>query len=204
MSKIIAIEGPDRTGKQTQAKRLRDYLVSAGKRATVVEVPIKDAASYDAAYWMLRNGLAKKLPRTFQTIQFMNRWLFQTRTLPELESKNDIIIFDRWSLSTSVYGRAEGLSPEFVDFFYDKLRKPDYTFILIGEAHGHEPEDVYEKDLQLQRRVRKLYAAWGASHSHESHTINCRNPRDLITAEMVGVLKGLGIITNTSGVNFFS
>ena len=192
--KIIVIEGPDRVGKATQAKRLKEYLAHKGKRVEIVEVPIKRGVTYDAIYWMLGNGLAKKLPRLFQTLQFLNRWTFQKVELPKLASSNDFVIFDRWSLSTNVYGLAEGLGPEFVNYFYSNLRRPDYTFVLLGDSHQHEAEDVYERDTALQKRVRILYDQWAKNHPDECHVINCQNPKELITAEMVGVLRASGVL----------
>jgi thymidylate kinase len=194
MSKMIVVEGPDRTGKQTQTLRLRDYFVSLGKKAVVVEVPIKGSYTYNIIYWMLRNGLAKKMPHLFQVLQFLNRWTFQCGDLQKLEQNNDYVIFDRWSLSTTVYGLAEGLSLEFVNSLSVRLKKPDYTFVLLGDAHQHEAEDVYEKDAELQRSVRRHYAEWAAQQTHGCSVINCKNPRELITAEMIYTLKTARII----------
>lgn len=194
MSKMIVVEGPDRTGKQTQTLRLRDYFVSLGKKAVVVEVPIKGSYTYNIIYWMLRNGLAKRMPHTFQLLQFLNRWRFQWNMLPKIEQDNDYVIFDRWSLSTSVYGLAEGLSSEFVNSLYVRLKRPDYTFILLGDAHEHEAEDVYEKDGELQKSVRRHYADWASQQTSGCRVINCKNPRELITAEMVYSLKAARII----------
>ena len=63
MSKIIVIEGPDRTGKQTQTKLLKKKLTKHGFCPIVIEVPIRSAVTYPLIYWMLRNGLAKKFPK---------------------------------------------------------------------------------------------------------------------------------------------
>ena len=172
MSKIIVFEGADRCGKATQSNLLKEYLVENGSSAARVEVPIRDNHTYKIIYWMLRNGLAKKLPKTFQWLQYLNRLIFQTFILPRLEKKNEYIVFDRWSLSTVVYGVAEGVSKEFCEKLYNGLRRPDFTIILLNKSYQHEAEDVYESDLNLQKNVRNLYADWAVKNLADSYVID--------------------------------
>lgn len=194
MSKLIVIEGPDRVGKATQCRMLRTNLEAMGFKATVVEVPVEDAFTHAAIYRMLENGLAKKLPKVFQVLQVLNRKIFQETRLLELEHDNDFIIFDRWSLSTSIYGAASGLPQDMIDVMYRQLRRPDFTFVLLGEAHPHEAEDVYEADKTLQIKVRNLYGEWAVQHPDESHAIDSTQSKDTIAAEMMTVLKVMRII----------
>lgn len=194
MSKIIVIEGPDRCGKATQSRLLCDYLNDRGLKAKVVEVPIDDTYTYPIIYWMLRNGLAKKLPNLFQWIQVINRWLFQTHRLVTLEHEYDYIIFDRWSLSSAVYGVAAGLSPSDVESSMTLLRSPDFTFVLLGKSHSHVAEDVYESDVDLQTRVRTLYAAWVNHNPKKAHAVDSERSRERVHDEIVSVLKIMRII----------
>jgi thymidylate kinase len=189
MSKIIVIEGPDRCGKATQSALLCEYLWQCGKKAKVVEVPIHDKITYDAIYWMLEKGHAKKFPRVFQLTQFLNRWLFQTKELSDLDHEYDYLIFDRWSLSTTVYGKASGVDDGFVNYFYKKLRKPDFTLVLLGKPHSHVAEDVYEKDNELQEKVRKLYADWVNKHPREAHVVASDRSKESVFTEIIVVLK---------------
>lgn len=190
MAKIIVFEGADRCGKATQSAALRQHLESVGKSAIVVEVPIRDYTTYPTIYWMLRNGLAKKFPKSFQWLQCFNRLIFQWTKLTELEHQYDYVIFDRWSLSSVVYGIAEGVDAEYCSSLYRKLRKPDFTVLLLGKAYAHEAEDVYEADTDLQQRVRKLYAAWSVENIKESHIFNGTDmPKEKVTEEIMKILK---------------
>ena len=190
MSKVIAIEGADRCGKATQAALLKDYITSIGKTATIVEVPIKDGVTYHVIYWMLRNGLAKKFPKLFQWLQCHNRLIFQWTQLARLEHQYDYIIFDRWSLSSVVYGLAEGLDEEYCNDLYRRLRRPDFTVLLLGKAYAHEAEDVYEADADLQQRVRDIYAKWGDSHPKESHVFDGTGiSKEKVADEIMKVLR---------------
>lgn len=197
MSKIIAIEGPDRCGKATQSFLLCAYLTSLGYRARVVEVPIQDTFTYPLVYWMLGNGLAKKFPKFFQRLQVLNRQIFQATELKHWEKDFDYLIFDRWSLSTTVYGLAAGLSMNYVDALYEKLRKPDHTFVLLGASHPHEAEDVYESDTDLQRRVREHYSDWASENLDICSVINCEQPREVIASTLRLILKERGIVPIT-------
>lgn len=184
MAQIIVIEGPDRVGKATQSRLLKQNLIDRGFSATIVEVPVRSNPLYHFIYWMLRNGLAKKFPKFFQWNQYLNRRIFQWFDLPRLEKKYDYIIMDRWSLSSVVYGAATGVPVNFTNKIYKKLRQPFHTFILLGASHKHEHEDVYESDSDLQKKVRDLYDLWAAFHKKECTVIDCSAPREDISQEI--------------------
>jgi dTMP kinase len=194
MSKFLVIEGPDRCGKATQSNILCDYLKLTGKKAVVVEVPIKSNIIHGVIYWMLGNGLAKKFPRLFQWFQYFNRQIFQWTVLPRLEKSYDFIIMDRWSLSTVVYGEASGVSQEFTKKLYDRLKVPDCTIILLGQSHAHIAEDVYESDQKLQLSVRKIYKEWADQNIDKSQVINCNQTIEEVSRDLLNSLKVFGII----------
>lgn len=188
--KVIAFEGPDRVGKATQCKLLCEYINNAlKKKAVVVEVPVHDVFTYSLIYWMLRNGLAKKFPKVFQWLQILNRWIFQKVKLSSLKKKYDYVIFDRWSLSTIVYGTAEGLVKEDVEEACRLLTSPDYTIVLLGKSHAHEAEDVYERDENLQRKVREIYATWVKENPNVSSVVGCEMPALCVAAEVQSILR---------------
>ena len=194
MSKIIVIEGPDRCGKATQSKLLCEHFKSIGKRAEVVEVPIHSNFAYSIIYFMLKMGLAKISPKIFQWFQYLNRQIFQWQELPKLEEKCDYIIFDRWYLSSVIYGEATGVSEEFTRNLCRRLRNPDFTVILLGASHKHEAEDSYEADLDLQKRVRNLYQDWAATHPGRSVVLDCSRTREDISQEIQKTLEELDLI----------
>ena len=194
MSKIIVIEGPDRVGKQTQTHKLKETFLVRGMLATVVEVPIRSAITYPVIYWMLRNGLAKKFPKIFQWFQYLNRRVFQEYTLPRLEDRYDVIIMDRWSLSTVVYGAAEGVPREFTLKLARKLREPDFTIILHGDSFSHEAEDSYEADFELQKRVREEYLSWARENPETTKLVDCRATRKIVSKKIKDALREKNIL----------
>lgn len=163
MTTFICIEGPDNVGKSTQvellAEKLKMLRQSTGPTipsVLVQEVPT-EGLTRRILYWMLRNGLARRLPTTFQMLQFVNRLLWQVFKLPTLKERYDYIILGRWSLSSTVYGLAEGVNPYLLRFMSWALLKPHKTFIISGERYVRESLDSYESDTELQNMVRDLY-----------------------------------------------
>lgn len=170
MAKIVVFEGPDKVGKETQSKLLQQTLSDAGYRTLRVEVPTKACPrTHSLIYWMLRNGLAKKVPNVFQFIQFLNKWLFQHAVLPDMLKHCDVIIFDRWSLSAVVYGNATGVNESFNMWLYRRLKKADITFVFYGKSFRRSTtsDDSYEKDNDLQARVKEAYRVWAVEHADD-------------------------------------
>lgn len=198
MSKLIVLEGPDRCGKATQSTALVELIRSMGLRAALVEIPVDDNLTYPVIYWMLRNGIAKKFPKLFQCLQFLNRKIFQTFKLPKLEKENDFIVMDRWSLSTVIYGIAEGVPRQFTEDLYYKLRIPDHTVLLLGKSHMSDAEDSYEADSALQERVRSYYADWAQMHPTISSVVDCSLPRNEVSRNIQKSLHRAGLFLKTS------
>lgn len=157
---VIAVEGPDRVGKATQTRILRDRLRLSAKKVALCEVPIK-GAFYDTIYWMLKNGSAKRFPNLFQLVQSLNKYWFQTFRLRTLVRECDYVILDRWKLSTQVYGICTGAKRWLLKIFDRLLIEPDATVILFGRPQVDEVRDVYEKDSDLQHRVKRRYILEG-------------------------------------------
>jgi thymidylate kinase len=170
MAKIVVFEGPDKVGKETQSKLCQEAFAAANYRAIRIEVPSKACPrSYKLIYWMLRNGWAKRVPNAFQFVQFLNKWLFQVNVLPSLLRNADIVIFDRWSLSAVIYGNATGVNERFNVWLYNRLRKADVTIVMCDKSfrRASTQDDSYEKDSELQTRVRDGYREWAVMHADD-------------------------------------
>lgn len=167
LAKVVIIEGPDRSGKQTQTENLTSRLKAQGHKVKLIEVPIKSSIfTYRLIYWMLNNGMAKKFPNFFQTVQFINRLMFQITRLPFILLFYDYVIFDRWSLSSIVYGSATGANVWMCKIFAKLLIGYDRMIILNGKTYnvGRETDD-YENDDLLQISVKQMYSKWASEHN---------------------------------------
>lgn len=198
MTKIIAIEGPDRVGKATQTSLLTAYLRSKSvvtnnngltyyASVTSVEVPVKGFL-HSTIYYMLRNGLAKRFPNLFQTVQSLNKLWFQIFYLKRWNV--DYVTLDRWKLSTRVYGEATGVHSILLRVFDYLLIEPDATIVLEGAAQVNEARDSYERDSKLQRLVRTTYAK--IAHEKDKHfVINANQTREAVHNDIVNALKNV-------------
>lgn len=185
MTKLIVIEGPDQCGKQTQSELLHHHLLTCGYNVKLIEVPTNDRVFYPIIYWMLDNGLAKKYPTVFQLVHFFNKLLFAL-ILPLYCWKYSYIIFDRWKLSGFVYGKATG-SKSILTALFKILPEMDYTIVLHGQKFSRNCEDSFEKDNELQAKVRELYKTVAEENGYK--IINCNQPKEVIHSTVVEYIK---------------
>lgn len=158
----ISIEGIDRIGKQTQVEQLvkRFSLERDWGSVVSIEAPINDGVTFGTIYQMLHDGGAVRYPATFQGIQFANKLMFQTVTLPKLLKRYEVIIFDRWKASYYAYGRAAGISDDELSYCMNMLLDTDVTIILDGKPHPKRGLDVYELDTSFQDEVARHYRSY--------------------------------------------
>ena len=140
-AKILVIEGADRSGKETQTRLLQEYLFDRSFNVSKIEIPKYSSSTGKLIRRMLKNGTAQSLKHTFQILQFVNKFMVQTFELPEIRNCNDFVIFDRWSLSSVIYGKATGIDDDFVYTLYDRLIDPDCTIILSGPTYAKSQID---------------------------------------------------------------
>lgn len=193
--KIIVIEGPDKTGKETQSKILTGYLTEKGYKVTRVEVPHNDGFTYKIIYWMLRNGLAKWFPTLFQWIQYRNKLSFARNALRKLLWTNDYVIFDRWALSGVIYGKATNVGDSVLEQ-YDTLQRAapiSIQFVMYGPALTPRIDDLYEADNSLQTNVRKLYNRWALSNP-DCVPLQCNRSISEVHNDIVRILEEKNII----------
>src|SRR5260221_1777914 len=183
---LIVLDGPDRVGKFTQTKMLASSL-SLVCKVKRVEFPMKDTLTYRPIYWMLENGLAKKLPNLFQIVQFMNKVSFQVK-LVFCQWMYDYIIFDRWICSAAVYGKVSGASEKLTAFLSWWFWRPDVTIIMTGAALSADAEDVYERDEKLQVAVRKEYAEWYMMNSKNCCMIDNTGTRNNVHNRILNII----------------
>ena len=157
---LIALEGLDQSGKQTQAGLLRDYLRGAGRKARVVSFPDYGTAIGEEIARALQ-GERDYDADVMQLLYIANRY----ERRPDLERwlASDIaLVCDRYVASSVAYGVAHGLDAAWLADAQRFLPQPDITVLLdiapetavVRKATGR---DRYEADLALQTRVRECY-----------------------------------------------
>jgi dTMP kinase len=157
---LIAFEGLDQSGKQTQAELLRDRLKQAGRKARLVSFPDYGTSIGEEIARALA-GEREYGPDVMQLLYVANRY----------ERKDDlkrwldgglILVCDRYMASSVAYGEAFGLDPAWLIDMQKYLPQPALTIMLditpdTAVQRKAVDRDRYERDLALLARVRESY-----------------------------------------------
>jgi dTMP kinase len=157
---LIAFEGLDQSGKQTQAERLKAAVEARGRKAVLLDFP-----SYDTQIGKeIGAGLHGQRdygPDTMQLLYIANRY----EKKPQIEAllaEGTVVICDRYLASSVAYGEAQGLDGPWLRDVQKYLPPPDLTILLDiapETAAGRKTtnRDKYERDLAMLSRVRESY-----------------------------------------------
>jgi dTMP kinase len=157
---LIAFEGLDQSGKQTQAEMLRDRLTAAGRRVRLLSFP-DYATAIGQEIRLALHGSRDYGPDVMQLLYIANRYEWKARIVQERE-RGTILVCDRYMASSVAYGEAHGLDGEWLQQIQRFLPQPDITFLLdiapeVSARRKTADRDKYERDLALLARVRASY-----------------------------------------------
>lgn len=163
---LIAFEGLDQSGKQTQAETLRDALAAAGQTCELLSFP-DYATPIGAELHRALHGERDYPADVMQLLYVANRYEVKTK-IDRWLAKGRIVLCDRYVASTIAYGEAQGLDRAWLTDVQRFLPAPDLTILLDispetavrRKAHGR---DRYERDIELLNRVRESYRHQAAS-----------------------------------------
>jgi len=157
---LIAFEGLDQSGKQTQAELLRDRLIAAGRLVRLLSFPAYETPIGAEIERALR-GSRDYGADVMQLLYIANRY----ERKPQIEQERNagtVLVCDRYLASSIAYGEAQGLDPGWLLEIQRYLPQPDITFLLdiapeVSARRKTEDRDRYERDLALLGRVRESY-----------------------------------------------
>jgi dTMP kinase len=157
---LIAFEGLDQSGKQTQAELLRDRLSAAGRDVKLLSFPDYGTPIGEEIERALR-GARNYAPDVMQLLYVANRYEWRTE-IEKRRGEGTILICDRYLASSVAYGEAQGLDQAWLLDIQRYLPQPDITFLLdiapdVSAKRKTVDRDRYERDLALLGRVRQSY-----------------------------------------------
>jgi dTMP kinase len=160
MGYLIAFEGLDQSGKQTQAEMLRDRLAAAGRAVRLLSFPSYDT-HLGAEIGRLLHGEREYGADTAQLLYIANRFEWKPEIEMEL-ARGTILLCDRYLASSIAYGEAQGLDAAWLTDTQKYLPQPDLTVLLdiapdVSASRKAANRDKYERDLALLGRVRESY-----------------------------------------------
>jgi dTMP kinase len=165
---LIALEGLDQSGKQTQAERLRDRLVERGRLVRLLSFPAYGTPIGEEIGRAL-HGSRDYAPDVMQLLYVANRYELK----PDIERERErgtILICDRYLGSSIAYGVGQGLDAGWLRDIQRHLPQPDLTFLLdippdVSARRKTLDRDRYERDFALLARVRDSYLREAAASS---------------------------------------
>ena len=163
---LIAFEGLDQSGKQTQAELLRDRLRQDGRKARLVSFP-DYATSIGEELARALQGEREYDPEVMQLLYIANRYERKADLQRWLDG-GLILVCDRYTASSIAYGEAQGLSGAWLAEIQAFLPPASLTIVLdiapeTAVKRKSADRDRYERDLALQIRVRQSYLARAAA-----------------------------------------
>ncbi len=183
---LLAFEGLDQSGKQTQAERLKAAMEARGRKAVLLDFP-----SYETHIGMEigagLQGARDYAPDTMQLLYVANR--YEKKPLIEsLLAEGAIVICDRYRASSVAYGEAHGLDGGWLADIQKYLPAPDLTILLdiapeTAAGRKTSNRDKYERDLALLARVRDSYRRQAASGGWL--VLDGERPRDDVAGDVL-------------------
>jgi dTMP kinase len=157
---LVAFEGLDQSGKQTQAERLRDRLLAEGRQVRLLSFPDYQTPIGQEIGRALR-GEREYTADVMQLLYVANRYEWKP-TIDADRREGAIVICDRYLASSVAYGEAQGLDAAWLRDAQRDLPAPVVTFLLdiapeVSARRKTADRDKYERDLALLGRVRESY-----------------------------------------------
>jgi dTMP kinase len=159
--RIIAFEGIDASGKETQVTMLTQALAIRGYKVAMVAFPRYNRSTGQWIKSVLKGdvNLSKEALHMLMQVDVQD----YQKDIEVLEQCGiDFLVCDRYTLSNHAYCMAKGIDVEWVKGLQDKIRKPDMTVVLDISAETSMKrkavrDDMHELDTDLLNRARMAY-----------------------------------------------
>jgi dTMP kinase len=193
---LIAFEGLDQSGKQTQAERLVSALRDHGRQVHFRSFPNYATAIGTEIRHALHDG-REYAADVMQLLYIANRYEHK----PEIETSlasGAVVVCDRYLASSVAYGEAQGLDAEWLTAMQRYLPQPALTVLLdiAPEAslqRKQRERDRYERDLALLSRVRDSYLR----QAERGHWVRVNGAQDIesVTTDVLAAVRSrLGLL----------
>jgi len=186
---LIAFEGLDQSGKQTQAERVRDQVIARGRECRLLSFPDYTTA-IGAEIGKALHGEREYGADVMQLLYVANRYERSpdvTRWLAE----GTVVVCDRYVASSIAYGEAQGLDPRWLTDAQRFLPQPDLTILLdiapeTAVQRKTTGRDRYERDLALLSRVRDSYRRQAEQSGWLR--LDGERPRDAVSSDVLSAV----------------
>jgi len=189
---LIAFEGLDQSGKQTQAELLRDRLKAQGHKSRLVSFPDYGTSIGEEIARALA-GERDYEPDVMQLLYVANRYE-RKADLQRWIDGGLILVCDRYTASSVAYGEAQGLDSAWLTDVQRFLPRAALTIMLdiapeTAVTRKAVDRDRYERDLALQGRVRESYRRQAAAQ--QWIVLDGERQKDVIAADVFAAVNGI-------------
>jgi dTMP kinase len=189
---LIAFEGLDQSGKQTQAERLKSEVERRGRSCVLLDFPSYETHIGKEIDEGLHGGRDYGAD-VMQLLYVANRY----EKKPHIEgmlAAGTVVVCDRYLASSIAYGEAQGLDGEWLRDIQKFLPPPDLTILLDiapETAAGRKTanRDKYERDLALLSRVRESYRR--QAQAGDWLLLDGERAKDAVAADVFSALRRL-------------
>jgi dTMP kinase len=186
---LIAFEGLDQSGKETQARRLAARLTEAGRRVTTVSFP-DYATPIGIELHRALHGERDYGPDVIQMLMIANRYEWKP-AIQKAQADGQVVIADRYLASSVAYGEAQGLDPEWLFEAQRYLPPPTLTVMIdiapaTAVSRKQTNRDRFEQDLAMLERVRVSYRRQAARAGWVA--IDGERPVDAVAADVASAV----------------
>jgi dTMP kinase len=157
---LIAFEGLDQSGKETQAQQLRERLRASGRKVRLISFPDYGTSIGEEIARALQGE--RDYGNDVMQLLFVANRHERREAILEWLAGGLILICDRYRASSIAYGEAQGLDRQWLEDIQRYLPPAELTIYvdiapetaLKRKAHDR---DRYERDMDLLGRVRDSY-----------------------------------------------
>jgi dTMP kinase len=189
---LIAFEGLDQSGKQTQAERVQEFVRERGRDCRLVSFPDYTTAIGEEISKAL-HGQREYGADVMQLMYVANRYERRAEMVNWLE-QGTVLVCDRYRASSVAYGEAQALDPAWLRDMQRYLPSADLTILLdiapeTAVQRKSMGRDRYERDLALLSRVRESYGRQAADEGWLR--LNGERPKDEVSADVLTAVEKL-------------
>jgi len=157
---IVVIEGGDQAGKKTQTELLFKALKKRKIKTKTFSFPdYSTPVGKEISLYL--SGRRKFPPQTIHCLLAANRWEKLNQIL-QAESKNSVLIMNRYYQSNLIYGLANGLKQDWLENLDAGLPKADLVILLdVSQKESFHRKktmrDKFEKNEKFLKKISKIY-----------------------------------------------
>lgn len=170
---LIAVEGCDKSGKDTQIEELAKNFILDGEEVIVIDFPVYDTPSGQAIQAILEGYHPLSVednPHEVQALFSINRYEQQARIETAL-MMGKVVICNRYAHSGIVYGTFNGANEKWFYDIHHSLVQPDLVVLLdidyeeyLNRCKNYEQLDEYESNEKAIKHAITKYRQLAEEH----------------------------------------